>query len=298
MLVDFVQALVDGVTLGATYALLGLGFTLIFGVLRRLNLAFGSTILVGIYAGSHLWAAWGAARPGVLPGVFPAVLLATVGGAVLAGAYVERLSFRALAHQAPVVSMISSFAVSMQLQELVALTTPTRTMAYPAPAWLPAVALGPILLRSDAFLMWAGATALLLVLFGLLYRTRPGRAIRAMADSPETASLMGVNVPVMGALAFLVASAVGGVGGALIAASHQQVTPYFGLWATVKGLTAMLLGGAGSLPGAVVGGLLLGVVETESLWLLGGQFRDLAAYALLFLVAAVSPAPRRGTDDV
>jgi branched-subunit amino acid ABC-type transport system permease component len=119
-----------------------------------------------------------------------------------------------------------------------------------------------------------------------------------MADSPETASLMGVNVPVMGALAFLLASAVGGVGGALIAASHQQVTPYFGLWATVKGLTAMLLGGAGSLPGAVAGGLLLGVVETESLWLLGGQFRDLAAYALLFVVTAVSPAPRRGTDDV
>jgi branched-subunit amino acid ABC-type transport system permease component len=229
--------------------------------------------------------------------VFPAVLLATVGGAVLAGVYVERLSFRALAHQAPVVSMISSFAVSMQLQELVALTAPTRTMAYPAPAWLPAVALGPVLLRSDALFMWAGATALLLVLFGLLYRTRPGRAIRAMADSPETASLMGVNVPAMGALAFLVASAVGGVGGALIAASHQQVTPYFGLWATVKGLTAMLLGGAGSLPGAVAGGLLLGVVETESLWLLGGQFRDLAAYALLFVVAAAIPAPRRGTDD-
>jgi len=229
--------------------------------------------------------------------VFPAVLLATVGGAVLAGAYVERLSFRALARQAPVVSMISSFVVSMQLQELVALTAPTRTMAYPAPAWLPAVALGPVLLRSDALFMWAGATALLLVLFGLLYRTRLGRAIRAMADSPETASLMGVNVPAMGALAFLVASAVGGVGGALIAASHQQVTPYFGLWATVKGLTAMLLGGAGSLPGAVAGGLLLGVVETESLWLLGGQFRDLAAYALLFLAAAASPA-RRGTDDV
>jgi branched-chain amino acid transport system permease protein len=289
---DFLQALADGVALGATYALLGLGFTLIFGVLRRLNLAFGPTILVGIYAGSHLAAAWGPTRAGL----FPAALLATVGGAVAAGAYVERLSFRALARQAPVVSMISSFALSMQLQELVALTAPTRTMAYPAPPWLDAVPLGPILLRSEALLMWAGAMAMGLLLFGFLYRTRVGRAIRAVADSPEAASLMGVDVGATGALAFLLASAVGGVGGALVAASHQQVTPYFGLWATVKGLTAMLLGGPGSLPGAVAGGVLLGVVETESLWLLGGQFRELAAYVLLFLAVTVVP-PRRGTDE-
>jgi branched-chain amino acid transport system permease protein len=282
--VDLVQALVDGVMLGATYALLGLGFTLIFGVLRRLNLAFGPTILVGIYAGSHLHAAW--------PGAFPAVVGATVGGAVVAGAYVERCAFRALAHQAPVVSMIASFAVSMQLQELIALTAPSRTMAYPAPAWLPALTVGPILLRSDALLMWSGATALLLALFLLLYRTRAGRAIRAIADSAEAASLMGVNVPVLGGLAFLLASAVGGVAGALIAASHQQVTPYFGLWATVKGLTAMLRGGAGWLPGAVAGGLVLGVVETATLWLLGGQFRDFAAYALLFLAVVLGPARR------
>jgi branched-subunit amino acid ABC-type transport system permease component len=288
--IDFAQALVDGVTLGAKYALLGLGFTLIFGVLRRLNLAFGPTILVGIYAGSHLAAYSNPAGPAA----FPAVLVATVAGAVLAGAYVERLSFRALARQAPVVSMISTFAVSMQLQELVVLAAPGRTMAYPAPAWTSAIPLGPILVRADAWLTWTGATAMTLALFGLLYRTRAGRAIRAIADSPETASLMGVDAKRVGTLAFLLASAVGGVGGALVAASQGQVTPYFGLWATVKGLTAMLLGGAGSLPGAVVGGIVLGVTETLCLWLLGGQFRDLAAYAILFLVAV---APGRSGPD-
>lgn len=286
-MVDFLQALVDGVMLGATYSLLGLGFTLIFGVLRRLNLAFGPTILVGIYAGSHVNLAW--------PGALATVVAVTVAAAILAGVYVERCSFRALSRQAPVVSMISTFAVWMQLQELVSLFAASRTMPYPSPAWLPALALGPILLRSDALLMWSGATAVMLALFVLLYRTRFGTAVRAVADSSEAATLMGVNVSVIGAAAFLLASAVGGLAGVLIAQSQQQVTPYFGFWATVKGLTAMLLGGAGSLLGAVVGGVVLGVVETQALWHFGGQWRDLVAFALLFLVVALSHRARWGT---
>ena len=285
---DLLQPLADGVMLGATYSLLGLGFTLIFGVLRRLNLAFGPTVLVGIYAGSL----WHWARPGSL---WPVAAL-TVAGAVLAGLYVERCSFSALARQAPVVYMISSLAVSMQLQDLVTLVAPSRTMPYPAPDWLPTIELGPILLRSDGLLMWGGATLLTVALFLLLYRTRFGVAIRALTDSREGAALMGVNVTAVGAAAFLIASAAGGAAGILIAASQQQVTPYFGLWATVKGLTAMLLGGAGSLMGAVVGGLILGVVETEALSHWGGQWRDLTAYALLFIVAAARGRASGGGD--
>ena len=281
---ESLQALVDGAMLGATYSLLGLGFTLIFGVFRRLNLAFGPTILVGVYAGSHWHLAW--------PGSLAGAMAVTVAGAMLAGFYVERCCFRALVRQAPVVSMISTFAVWMQLQELVVLLAPSRTMSYPSPAWLPTLEVGPILLRSDALLMWSGATSITLALFGLLYKTRLGTAMRAVADSAEGAMLMGINVSTMGVAAFLVASAVGGVAGGLIAASQQQVTPYFGLWATVKGLTAMLLGGPGSLAGAVLGGLLLGVVETLTLALFGGQWRDLATYALLFLAVAMRRTAR------
>jgi branched-chain amino acid transport system permease protein len=286
--VEVLQALLDGVMLGATYSLLGLGFTLIFGVLRRLNLAFGPTILVGVYLGSQVHRLW--------PAAFPLAAAATVLGALAAGLYVERCSFRALARHPPVVSMISSFAVWMQLQELVSLLWPIRTLAYPAPEWLPTFEAGPFLLRADGLLMWSGATLIMLALFLLLYRTQAGRAIRAVADSAEGAVLMGVNVAVVGAGAFLLASAVGGVAGVLIAASQQQVTPYFGLWATVKGLTAMLLGGAGSLPGAVIGGLALGVVETQALWHFGGQWRDLTAYGLLFLAVAwtARARPRSG----
>src|SRR5206468_10860002 len=114
----------------------------------------------------------------------------------------------------------------------------------------------------------------------LLSRPRFGTAIRALADSGEAARLMGVNAAAVGTAAFLLASAVGGVAGALIAASHQQVSPYFGLWATVKGLTAMLLGGAWGgppLPGGVLGGLVLGVLETGPLRVVGRSWRRLRA---------------------
>jgi branched-subunit amino acid ABC-type transport system permease component len=286
--VEGLQALTDGVALGATYALLGLGFTLVFGVLRRLNLAYGATILVGITAGtlSHR-----------LTGSLVAALAVTVAGAVLAGMYVERCAFRALAAQAPVVTLIASFAASMQLQELVALGVPSRTLPYPAPAWLPDLTLGAVLLRGDALLRWAGAAAILAALFALLHRTRFGLALRALADSREGALLMGIDPHTVGALAFVLASAIGGSAGALVAISQRQVTPYFGLWATVKGLTASLLGGLGSLPGAVAGGLALGVAETVTLWLAGGQWRDLVAYALLFAVVAAHGRARRADAE-
>jgi branched-subunit amino acid ABC-type transport system permease component len=287
--VEGLQALIDGVTLGATYSLLGLGFTLVFGVLRRLNLAYGATILVGITAGSLCQR--------LVPGSPAVALVVTVAGAVVAGVYVERCAFRALARQAPVVTMIASFAASMQLQELVTLGATSRTMAYPALGW-GAVTLGSLVLRGDALVGWAAAMAILLGLFGLVYRTRFGLALRGLADSPEGALLMGVNGPAIGAAAFVLASAVGGSAGALVAMSQEQVTPYFGLWATVKGLTAALLGGLGSLPGAVVGGLVLGVVETGTLSLFGGQWRDLIAYALLLGVVAIHPQARQPDAEV
>jgi len=129
-------------------------------------------------------------------------------------------------------------------------------------------------------------------LAGLLYRTRVGKAMRAVADDPQGATLMGIDVHATATATFLLASAVGGTAGILIAASQQQVTAYFGLWATMKGLTAMLLGGPGSLSGAVLGGLTLGVVETLTLAWLGGQWRDLAAYALLFVAIAARKKAR------
>lgn len=264
----------NGLAVGAAYALLGVGFTLIFGVMRRLNLAFGPTILLGVYAGSlanlvRPWPAW-------------VTLIVTLAATLGAGLYVERLCFAPLRGQPPYVSMISTFAVWMQVQELVSLLAPSRTMPFPASLRAPTVAWGGLELRGELVLMALGAAALTGALLVVLYRTSWGRAVRAVADDPEAASLMGVHVTRLSTAAFLLASLVGGAAGFLIALAQGQVSPYFGLWVTVKGMTAMMLGGPGAIVGAAVGGVALGVTETATLWLWGGQHRDAVAYALLF----------------
>jgi branched-subunit amino acid ABC-type transport system permease component len=152
-----------------------------------------------------------------------------------------------------------------------------------------AIAFGPLLLRPEALVMLACAVAICIALQFLLSHTRFGLAVRAVIDAPVAAQLAGINVPRVLLLVFLLASAVGGVAGWLIASTHTQVTPMLGMWSTLKGLLAMMIGGLGSLRGAVVGGVALGLVEAHSQWFLGPQARDLIAYLLLFVLLAWRP---------
>ncbi len=283
LLVDIIQNCLDGIMVGSSYALLGLGFALVFGVLRRLNLAFGATILVGVVAGSTLQR--------LMPGQPIFVFLITILMTVVAGVYVERLCFRAIGQKAALASMVSSFAIWMQLEEMVIQTPWSQTYTYPFPPPFAATTfeIAPFAIRTDYLLMWVSALVMMVLLTWIIYRTRFGRAMRAVAHNPDAARMLGLEVHRVGFQAFLLASVVGGVAGYLIAISQQQVTPIFGLWATIKGLIAMIIGGMGSLPGAIVGGILLGVAEIQADWFLGAEFRELVAYVLLFAFLIFRP---------
>ena len=289
LVIDIVQNGLDGIMVGASYALLGLGFALIFGILRRLNLAFGPVILIGVFAGSTTQT--------LLPNQPLVAFAVTLAATVLAGIYVERLCFRAIRQEAALASMVSSFAIWMQLEEIVIQSPWSQTYTYP---FRPPFAMGSIefaafLIRTDYLLMWVSAVMLTLVLYYLIYRTRFGRSMRAVAHNAHAARMLGLNVHRIGFQAFLLASAIGGLAGYLIAISQQQVTPFFGLWATIKGLIAMIIGGMGSIPGAIVGGLVLGVVEIQADWFLGSAYRELVAYVLLFAFLIVKPGGLFGT---
>ncbi len=283
LLIDIVQNFIDGVMVGSSYALLGIGFALIFGVLRRINLAFGSTILIGVVAGSTLQR--------FMPGQPIPALLITVGVTVVAGIYVERLCFRAIRQEAALASMVSTFAIWMQLDELVIQSPWNQTYSYPyaPPFAMEALEISVFLVRTDYLLMWVSALLFTAVLTWIIYRTRFGRVMRAVAHNAYAARMLGIDVHRVGFQTFVLASVTGGLAGYLIAISQQQVTPYFGLWATVKGLIAMIIGGMGSIPGAIVGGMLLGVVEIQADWFLGSQYRELVAYFLLFAFLIFRP---------
>jgi branched-chain amino acid transport system permease protein len=280
-MVDVIQNTIDGVMIGSSYALLALGFTLIFGVMRRLNLSYGPSIMIGAYLGTLVYVQLGAS---------PLVVVAvTVLGAVLAGLYVERLCFAPMAAGAGVASMVSSFAIWMQLEQAAILVLPRHTYPFPPLATGDPVTIGPFLLRVDHLIMLACALALSAGIQLLLYRTRVGLALRAIINNPVAAHLVGINVKASVMFAFALASAVGGVAGYLVLAADQQVTPMFGMWATFKGLIAMMIGGLGSIPGAILGGLVLGIVEAHSQWYFGPHIRDLIAYLLLFACLVLRP---------
>ena len=263
-MIDFVQNTVDGVMFGSSYALLAIGFTIVFGVMRRLNLAFGATIMLGAYAGTWLHVHY---QVNVL-----VVALTTLACTVLAGVYVERLCFRAVRRDAALASMVSSFVIWMQLEEVAVHLLPERTYAFPSLFVAGSFELGPFLFRAEQITMLVLAAVMVGALHLLLHRTRYGLALRALSESPQAAAYMGIDTAWVMLCAFALVS-----------------LPFFGLWATFKGLIAMMLGGMGSLPGAILGGLALGVVEAHAQWYLGNEYKDLSAYVLLFAMLVLRP---------
>ena len=278
MIADLVQNTLDGLAAGATYALLAVGFTLIFGVLRRANLSYGPAIMFGCYAATWTHLHFGA---GLL-----ALALITIAGAVLAGAYVERLCFAPHRQGSAIAAMVASFALWMQFEELATIVLPRHLYAFPMMLEGAALEFGPFFLRLDALVLLGAAIAVCAALWWLLYRSRFGLSVRAVIEQPAAAALAGINVPWVLVRVFALASAIGGLAGFLVVATHGQITPMLGMWSTLKGLLAMMLGGLGSLPGAVLGGLALGLLEAHSQWYLGPQLRDLIAYLLLFVLLA------------
>jgi branched-chain amino acid transport system permease protein len=280
-MIDFLQNSVDGLSLGASYALLALGFTLIFGVLRRANLSYGPAIMLGAYA-----ATFASLHFNVSLLVLGAVAIVF---SMAAGAYVERLAFAPHRNGSAAAAMVASFALWMQLEELAMLVLPQHLYAFPTLHDGAPLQLGALTLRLEALALLGAALLACVILWWLVYRTRFGVAVRAVIENPAAAALAGISVPSISMRVFALASAIGGLAGFLIVASHGQVTPMLGMWSTLKGMVAMMLGGLGSLPGAVIGGLALGLIEAHGQWYLGPQARDFIAYLLLFVLLALRP---------
>jgi branched-chain amino acid transport system permease protein len=281
VLADLVQNTLDGLAAGASYALLALGFTLIFGVLRRANLSYGPAIMLGCYAATWMHMNF---HLGLI-----LLFFITVAATVLAGSYVERLCFAPHRKGSAIAAMVASFALWMQLEEVALLALPRHILPFPALYEGSPIELAGFTLRVEAMVMLAAAAAACALLWWVLYRTRFGVATRAVIDSPTGAELSGISVPRTFFGVFALASAIGGLAGFLISASAEQVTPMLGMWSTLKGMLAMMLGGLGSLPGAVAGALALGLLEAHAQWFLGPQARDFAAYLLLFALLAIGP---------
>ena len=277
----FVQQLVNGLMLGGAYALVAIGYTLIFGVLNLLHLAHGDIFMVGGYVGLAL----------TLVGFPP---WATLGGAMLAaaalGVVVERVAFRPVRSRGShVTPLMTTIAVGLVLQHVVVKIFGAEPVAFPAPFAAASLHLGPVTLSTLQLLILGTSVALMALLELFLRSTPTGMAIRATAENPTIAGLMGINVSLAIVITFAVASALAGAAGVLLAWNFTGLSPFFGVKVGLKGLAIMLLGGLGNVTGAMVGGLVIGVVEVLSVAYLASSYRDAFAFAVMILILLVRP---------
>lgn len=292
--IDLLQTIIDGMLFGSTYALVAIGFTLIWGLLRILNLAHGETVMVGMFVGML------SAKVAGLPfavGVF----LAMLGGAVV-GLGVDRICYRPLRKAHELAPMIATLGFWILLEEIftkIYFNVWFRDYVdFPNPFDGSAVELGQLRLRLDYLVTLGVGIVLVLGLFVLVYRTRFGLAMRMVAEDHDIGSLMGVNVGRVLTGAFLLSAAYGGAAGYLLGMTSNLAGPYAGSQAVVKGLFSMILGGAGSIAGAIVGGLTLGVVELVSSFMFSFSYRDAIAMLVLFAVLVLRPQGLIGQPTV
>lgn len=289
---------IDGLTLGAIYALIALGYTLVYGVLRLINFAHSEIFMIGVFAGLFSMHAIGieAGDPEKTGFALVLVLLVSIGAGMmasgLAAVVMERVAYRPLRRRnAPRLSaLITAIGISLFLQELFAVRYGRNQLGYPRVMEKKEVAsfMGANI-RTDKILVFASAILLMVALERFVARSRLGRGIRATAQNPETASLMGVNIDRVVLLTFLLGGLLAGAAGALYGIFFETAKYNIGFIPGIKAFTAAVLGGIGNIRGALLGGLLLGLLENWGATVLGGEWKDVFAFAMLVLVLMFRP---------
>ena len=288
----------DGLTLGSIYALIALGYTLVYGVLRLINFAHSEIFMIGVFGSLLAMRMLGIAdadpaRAGIsLIFTIVFVMLVSMIVAGLAAVVMERIAYRPLRRRnAPrLAALITAIGVSLFLQELFALRFGRNYLQIPR-----VLEKRQLLdfhganIRADKILVFVSALILMFILDRFVEKSRLGRGIRATSQSPETAALMGVNIDRVVMLTFLLGGLLAGAGGSLFGIFFEQTRFNIGFLPGIKAFTAAVLGGIGNIRGALVGGLTLGLLESYGAAVLGGQWKDVFAFAVLVLVLLFRP---------
>lgn len=278
-LLDLVQTLLDGVMFGTTYALIGIGFTLIFGVMHKINLSYAAASIGAAYL-SLLVAS-------VAPSPVVYLVAALLGGVL--GALVYLVCFRFLPLDKPLATLMSTVGMLLLLEEAIVHATAGMPLNYPAAFSGVVFDIGPFMLRGDLLFVFALGCAAMVGLKFLLERTRLGLATRAVAQQPVAARLCGMGVDRTNASTFVIAGLLGGTAGAMAGAAIGVLSPLLTLPFTVKGLVVTVIGGLGSVPGAIIAGLLVGGVENLVQFVRGVSERDIYVMLMLFAFLVFKP---------
>jgi branched-chain amino acid transport system permease protein len=298
----FFQLGVNGLTLGSVYALIALGYSMVYGILKLLNFAHGDVYMVGAFVGFGVLSAFGGPLDPTLPVWLLVVLMfaaaMTVSGGL--GVAIERVAYRPLRDAPRIAPLISALGVSFFLQNSALLVVGADFRDYNPfdLIGLEGVQLGEIFVSRIRILVVVTAVVLMVLLALLVARTRIGKAMRATAYDREAAAMMGIDTDRVIATTFFIGSALAGAAGVMFGLVFSQVFHFMGFLAGLKGFTAAVVGGIGSIPGAMLGGLLVGLTEAYATGYLSGNWSDLMVFSLLVAVMLLRPSGLLGTTAI
>jgi branched-chain amino acid transport system permease protein len=285
---EFVQYLVNGFAQGSIYALIALGYTMVYGILKLINFAHGELYMIGGYCGIFLLSTLG------LP--FWAALLLVMPMVGLLAVLIERFAYRPLRGAPRIAPLITAIGISIVLLEATRLIAGAQPRAFPQPfedvsyeigTWIPA--LEGVIIQRNQIVIFSIAIFLMLALNAIVMKTKIGRAMRALSMDFDASRLMGVPIDRVIAFTFFIGASLAGAGGLLVGMYYNQVEPYMGQLAGLKAFTAAVLGGIGVIPGAVIGAFILSISEALVVGYSESSYRDAIAFAILILVLMFRP---------
>jgi len=282
---QLLEQVVNGLQLGFVYALIAVGYTMVYGIIKLINFAHGDVIMVGAFVTFF----------GLVRGIpWPVAILAAMVACAVLGVIIERLAYRPLREKgAPrIAALITAIGVSLFLENFASLHIAFGPDHRQFPEVIPHIQwkLAGMTVTSIQVLIIVSTLLLVAILQLVVYRTKIGKAMRAVSLDMDAARLMGINVNQVIAFTFAVGSALAAAAGALLAAAYPQIWPYMGIMPGLKAFTAAVLGSIGSIPGALLGAVLMGQAEVLTAAYLTTDFKDAVAFALLILVLLVRPA--------
>ncbi len=279
----FLTSLVNGVSLGSVYALIALGYTMVYGIAKMLNFAHGDVIMVGAFVIYTVSMAYG--MPMVV-GVFAAIVFCT-----LFGMLIERVAYKPLRKAPSLAVLITAIGVSYLLQNAAQLIFGSDTKSFTSIVTIPPLTLfdGGLVITGETIATIAVSVVIMIALTLFIRKTKPGRAMLAVSEDRGAAQLMGINVNATISLTFAIGSALAAVAGALLCSAYPTLSPTTGAMPGIKAFTAAVFGGIGSIPGAMLGGVLLGVIENMSKTYISTQLSDAIVFAVLIIVLLLKP---------
>jgi branched-chain amino acid transport system permease protein len=288
----FLEYLISGLLFGSTYSIVAIGFTLIFGVLDRLNIAYGATLMVSAFAGAYVSLRFGGSDSYAVLAL--AFLTSTLVGGLL-GYFIRLFAFAPLRGASHLAPFVTSAAITIALEEVFVLLSrkipifsPEFT-AFPSPIENGIIFLGPILIRTAYIVIFLVSVCLLLILHWWINHSSTGRAIRAVEENADMAWLLGINVKRIEITVFVVASAIAGAAGCLIGVAQGMVESFMGSNMLLVSFVIIVLAGLGSLKGAMICGLLVGTIEVMMVGLVSASMKEAVLFVILFVTLLIRP---------